>query len=166
MNGPILHGMASPFDNEIEFWEDFEPGAEHPMGSFTLTQDEIIEFATRFDPQPFHIDPAAAAESMYGGIIASGWHTTAATMRLMVDHLIPSEASLGSPGMDEIRWLKPVFPDVEYHATYCVNSVVASTSKPDRGIVNSTSRLFNPDGEEVMNMTGVGFYLRRPAAPN
>ncbi len=156
--------MTNIPDNRVEFLDDFEAGKEFPLGSFTLTQDEIIEFATRFDPQSFHIDPAAAAESMYGGIIASGWHTTAATMRLMVDHLIPAEASLGSPGMDQIRWLKPVFPDVEYRATYFVNTVTGSKSKPDRGAVNSTTRLFNPDGEEVMSFTGVGFFLKRPGS--
>ncbi len=154
--------MANSINNRIEFLDDFEPGHEYPLGSFTLTEHEIIDFAVRFDPQPFHTDPEAAAESVFGRIIASGWHTTAATMRLMVDNLIPRDASLGSPGMDEIRWLKPVYPDVEYRAVYCVNTVTDSRLKPDRGAVNSTTRLFNPEGEEVMHFTGAGFYLKRP----
>ncbi len=150
--------MSSP----VDYLEDFRTGHTYDLGTFSLSQDEIIEFATRFDPQPFHIDPAAAARSQYGGIIASGWHTASAAMRLMVDNLIPLESSLGSPGIDRLRWPAPVRPDVTYDVRYTVNSVTESKSKPDRGAVNSTTDVVDPDGNLVMSFTGVGFYRKRP----
>lgn len=96
--------------SEPRYFEDYVPGQIQELGSITVDEAEIIAFAQRFDPQPFHTDIVAAKESIYGGLIASGWHTVCLMMRLLVEHYIPREASLGSPGVDEIRWLKPVYP--------------------------------------------------------
>ena len=147
---------------QIEYLDDFEAGRSYELGSFRLTEAEIIDFATKFDPQSFHVDPEAAKESVFGGLIASGWHTVGCVMRLMVDNLIPARSSLGSPGIDNLRWLKPVRPGVDYRAVYTVDSVRESTSKPDRGLISTTTDLFDPDGELVMTFSGVGMYLKRP----
>ncbi len=154
--------MGSAANPPIEYLDDFQPGQVFELGSFTLTEAEIIDFATRFDPQSFHVDPDAARESVFGGLIASGWHTVSCVMRLMVDNLIPAKSSLGSPGIDNLRWLKPVRPGVEYRAVYMVDSVRESRSKPDRGMISTTTDLFDPDGEKVMTFSGVGMYLKRP----
>lgn len=148
----------------IEYLDDFEAGRSYDIGSFSLTEAEIIDFATEFDPQVFHVDPEAAKESVFGGLIASGWHTVGCVMRLMVDNLIPAGSALGSPGIDNLRWLKPVRPGIEYRAVYTVDSVRDSKSKPDRGLITTTTELFDPDGEKVMTFSGVGLYLKRPAA--
>ena len=95
---------------ENRYFEDYLPGAVHDLGSITIGEAEIIEFARRFDPQPFHIDPEAAKQSAFGGLIANGWHTASLAMRLLVDHYVSRVASLGSPGADEVRWRKPVRP--------------------------------------------------------
>ncbi|MEI8183847.1 MAG: MaoC family dehydratase, partial [Desulfomonile sp.] len=95
---------------EDRYFEDYVPGSVHEFGSIAVEEAEMINFARRFDPQPFHIDPEAAKQSIFGGLIASGWHTASLAMRLLVDHYISHVASLGSPGVDELRWLKPVRP--------------------------------------------------------
>ena len=146
----------------VEYLDDFAPGQVFDLGSFTMTEAEIIDFATKFDPQVFHVDPEAAKDSVFGGLIASGWHTVGCVMRLMVDNLIPDKSALGSPGIDELRWLKPVRPDVEYRATYTVNTVRTSKSKPDRGVIQTTTEVFDPEGEKVMTFSGMGMYLTRP----
>ena len=144
------------------YLEDFVVGHVYELGAVDVTEDEIIEFATRFDPQPFHVDREAAQESMFGGIIASGWHTCSLFMRLMVDGFIQDAASLGSPGMDEIRWLAPVRPGDRLSGTITVEDVKPSTSKPDRGAIFITSEMTNQDGVVAMRMKGVGLYRRRP----
>jgi len=146
----------------VEYLDDFKAGRVYDIGSFRLTEEEIVDFASRFDPQAFHLDPEAAGDSLYGGLIASGWHTVGCVMRLMVDNLIPAKSSLGSPGIDELRWLKPVRPGVEYRATYTVDEVRDSRSKPDRGLISTTTDLYDPDGEKVMTFSGIGMYLKRP----
>jgi acyl dehydratase len=147
------------------YWEDFEPGQVIEIeGTTTLTKDEIMEFAREWDPQPFHIDEAAAEKSIYGGVIASGWHTGAATMRLLVDGLLGKTASLGSPGLDEMRWLKPVRPGDTLRARAVVHETRPSRSKPDRGTVKVTWETYNQDGEKVMTMTGIQMIARRPRA--
>ena len=147
------------------YWEDFEPGQVIEIeGTTTLTKDEIMEFAREWDPQPFHIDEAAAEKSIYGGVIASGWHTGAATMRLLVDGLLGKTASLGSPGLDEMRWLKPVHPGDTLRARAVVHETRPSRSKPDRGTVKVTWETYNQDGEKVMTMTGIQMIARRPRA--
>lgn len=151
--------MAPP----TRYLEDFRVGEEVPVGSFTLTEADIIAFAERFDPQPFHTDPLAARSSPFGGLIASGWHTASATMRLMVENFIPRESSMGSPGIDELRWTRPVRPDDTISAVYRVLEVVPSRSKDDRGHVVGQVVASNQDGEVVMTYRGRGIYRRRPA---
>lgn len=156
--------FKSPRDQR--YFEDYEVGACYELGSFRLSEAEIIEFATRFDPQRFHVDPVAAAASPYGGIIASGWHTGSAMMRLLADHFISSVAGLGSPGLDEIRWLKPTRPDTEMTVRVTVLDKRRSKSKPDRGLFFHKVEVFDPAGELAMTVRGAGMVkLRHPEAP-
>ena len=145
------------------YFEDFEPGRTIAVGSRTLGEDEIIAFALHFDPQPFHINKEAAADSHYGGIIASGWHTCSIMMRMMVDGFLSQAASMGSPGVDEIRWLKPVRAGDTLTVTTTVMDVRPSTSKPDRGVVHTKWEAKNQDGETVATVKGMGMFMRRPA---
>jgi acyl dehydratase len=145
------------------YFEDFVVGKSIEVGSRSVTEDEIIEFATQFDPQPFHIDREAARQSIYGGIIASGWHTCSIVMRLMVDGMLRDSASLGSPGVDEIRWLKPVRGGDTLTVTAMVMQSNASTSKADRGVVHTLWQANNQRGELVATIKGMAMFLRRPA---
>lgn len=144
------------------WFEDYEVGGTYTLGSFSLTKAEIIDFARRFDPQPFHIDEAAAAASPYGGIIASGWHTGSSVMRLMVDEFISACAGLGSPGLDEIRWLKPVRPDMRLTVRITIREARISKTKPDRGFIKHFIEALNDDGEQVMTVLGMGMVRTRP----
>ena len=144
------------------FFDDFKIGSRMEAGSATVTADEILEFATRFDPQPFHVDPVAAADSLFGGIIASGWHTCSMMMRLAVDSYLHRSASLGSPGVDEVRWLQPVRAGDVLTMQCSVLDAIASTSRPDRGVVYSLWEAFNQTGELVATIKGRGMMLRRP----
>jgi acyl dehydratase len=144
------------------YLEDFTPGRVFELGSVEVTEAEIVEFATRYDPQPFHVDPDEAAAGPFGGLIASGWHTCALFMRLLVDGLIGDTLGFGSPGMDEIRWLAPVRPGDTLSASFTVAEARPSASKPDRGIVRSSSEMRNQRGEVVLTMRGAGMYGRRP----
>jgi acyl dehydratase len=145
------------------YFEDFEPGRVFPVGSRTLGEDEIIAFAMQFDPQPFHVDREAAAKSHFGGLIASGWHTCSIMMRLMVDGFLSEAASMGSPGVDEIRWLKPVRAGDTITVTTTVMDVKPSSSKPDRGVVHTKWEAKNQHGETVATVKGMGMFMRRPA---
>jgi acyl dehydratase len=144
------------------YLEDFHHGDVIELGEFSLAKDEIIAFAKRFDPQPFHVDEEAAKQTHFGGLIASGWHTVSALMRLMVDGYIKTTVSLGSPGIDEIRWLKPVRPGDVLRARGIVLEVVPSRSKPDRGHTRIRYEVENQKGETVMTMVGRGIFARRP----
>jgi acyl dehydratase len=144
------------------YFEDFEVGKAIEVGSRTVTEEEIIDFATKFDPQPFHVDKAAAAQSIYGGIIASGWHTCAMMMRMMVDGFLHEAASLGSPGVDEVRWLKPVRSGDTLTVSSTTLEVRPSTSKTDRGVVTNLWQARNQHGELVATVKGMGMFLRRP----
>jgi len=144
------------------YFEDFEPGRTIPVGSRTVNQDEIIAFARKLDQQPFHVDPEAAAKSMFGGIIASGWHTCSMMMRMMVDGFLSEAASLGSPGVDEIRWLKPVRAGDTLDVTTTVLDARPSSSRPDRGVVHTMWEAKNQHGETVVTVKGMGMFLRRP----
>ena len=145
------------------WFEDYEIGATYALGSFSLSEQEIIDFARRFDPQPFHIDRDAARASPYGGIIASGWHTGSSVMRLLVDHFISSNAGLGSPGLDEIRWIKPLRPDMRLHVRITILEARRSQSKPDRGFIKHRIEGVDDAGEPVMTIVGLGMVRCRPA---
>ncbi|HTQ77047.1 MAG TPA: MaoC family dehydratase [Burkholderiales bacterium] len=147
--------------DELLYWEDFKPGTVDEIGRHTFTEAEIIAFARQFDPQPFHVDPEAAEKSFFKGLIASGWHTCAIAMRLMVDKYVGRSASLGSPGLDNIRWIAPVRAGdtVTYRRT--ITESRASESKPHIGLVNSRWEAFNQRGELVMTMEGWGMFRRR-----
>ena len=147
---------------ETRYLEDFHPGETIELGSRRVDRDEILEFARKYDPQPFHVDEEAGRRSIYGGLIASGWHTLAMLMRLLVDAVASRSASMGSPGIDEIRFLKPVRPGDTIRARMVVLDVVPSHSKPDRGHIRSSYEVFNQHGEKVMTMIGLGIYARRP----
>jgi acyl dehydratase len=137
---------------EDRYFEDYVPGPVHEFGNIAVEEDEMIDFARRFDPQPFHRDPVAAKRSVFGGLIASGWHTASLMMRLFVDHYLSHVASLSSPGVDELRWLKPVRPEDTLSLRVTVSGTKRSASKPDRGIVHSYIEVLNQDDEIVMTM--------------
>jgi acyl dehydratase len=136
----------------VLFFDDFWVGRQFALGQYKLTEDEIIAFGKDYDPQPFHTDPRSPAAMQYGGVIASGWHTTAIAMRLMVDSFLGCSATLVSPGVDQIEWLQPL------HAGDVVSGFVQvigqrrSQSKPDRGLVQMTLRLGNAQGVDVLRM--------------
>jgi acyl dehydratase len=147
----------------VRYLEDFKPGdlLESPS-RWTVTEEAIIAFAREFDPQPFHLDPQAAQKSIYGGLLASGWHTGAIMMRLLCDGVLRDSASLGSPGVDELRWIKPVRPGDTLRIRMTVLEVVPSRSKPDRGIVRSLTEVLNQHDEVVMTTRGISLFGRRP----
>ena len=148
-------------DRRKIYWEDFKPGDTAPMGEKTIDRAEMIAFARLYDPQPFHIDEEAARQSMYGGLIASGWHTAALVMRMMVDSYLNAAASLGSPGVDNLRWLKPVRPGDTIRAMRTVVETRASGSRPEMGLVKSRWEVFNQSDQLVMTMEGYGMFERR-----
>jgi acyl dehydratase len=144
------------------YFEDFFAGQEIDLGTRTVSEDEIIAFASQFDPQPFHIDREAAAQSIYGGVIASGWHTCSMMMRMVVDGLMAKSSSMGSPGLDGVRWLAPVRAGDTLNVRYQTTQVKASNSKPDRGVVWSKWVAINQHGETVCTVEGMGMFARRP----
>ncbi|MEQ8232328.1 MAG: MaoC family dehydratase [Gammaproteobacteria bacterium] len=149
---------------DARWFEDYVPGAVHEFGRYVVGEDELLDFARRYDPQPFHIDEEAAAQTQYGGLITSGWHTCAMMMRMLVDHYISSVASLGSPGVDEVRWLRPVRPGDVLRVRVSVLDARVSRSKPDRGLVHSAIEVLDHDDNVVMTMKTLGFFLRRETA--
>ena len=146
----------------MRYWEDIKEGEVVELGRRTMDKERMIAFAREFDPQPFHTDEKAAEASVWGGLIASGWLTGSTLMRLLYDGFLKDTASLGSPGIDELRWLKPVRPGDTLTARLTVIEATASRSRPDRGIVRTRMELMNQDGEAVMTITGVNFISRRP----
>ncbi len=144
------------------YFEDFHEGQEIPLGSRTVTEEEIIAFATQFDPQPFHVDQEAAKSSQFGGIIASGWHTCSMMMRMVVDGMMASSSSMGSPGLDKVRWILPVHAGDTLTVSYVTTGVKASASRPDRGVVWSMWKAENQRGELVCTVEGMGMFARRP----
>jgi acyl dehydratase len=147
------------------YWEDFRPGDVLELGSHTFTEAEIVDFARRWDPQPFHTDPEAAKRSAFGGLVASGWHTCAVGMRLMVESHVGRSASLGSPGLESIRWLAPVRPGDTVTYRRWITDARESQSRPGMGLVRSRWEAVNQRGELVMTMEGWGMFGRRGAAP-
>jgi acyl dehydratase len=149
---------------ENRFLEDYEPGSVHEFGAITVEQEDIVEFARRFDPQIFHTAPEAAERTIYEGLIASGWHTASLMMRLFVDHYLSGVASLGSPGVDELRWVKPVRPGDRLSLRVTVEETRRSRTKPDRGILISFIEVINQKGKVVMSMKAVNILLCRRAS--
>ncbi|HLN68934.1 MAG TPA: MaoC family dehydratase [Streptosporangiaceae bacterium] len=149
-------------DYGLRYFDDYLPGATYDCGSVSVSEDEIVSFARQFDPQPFHADPGAAARGPFGGLIASGWHTAALVMRQLVDHYLPEEASLGSPGLDEMRWPDPVRPGDTLRVRASVVEARRSLSKPDRGIMKTAIEAVNQDGRTVMRATAINFLRVRP----
>jgi acyl dehydratase len=146
---------------EDRYFEDYEPGTVHEFGTIAVEETEIIEFGQRFDPQVFHTDPQAAKQTIYGGLIASGWQTASLMMRLFVDHYLSGIASLGSPGVDEMRWIKPVRPGDILSLRVTVSQTKRSRSKPDRGVLFSFIEVLNQNHDVVMSMKAVNLLLCR-----
>lgn len=144
------------------FFEDYVPGSEYEYGSATLSQTDIVGFAQAYDPQPFHVDPEAAADGPFDGLIASGWQTAAVMMRLFADHYLSHPASLGGPGVDELRWLKPVRPGDTLTLRVKILEARPSRSKPDRGLVHTRAELVNQDGDQVFGCVVINILRRRP----
>ncbi|HEV7369263.1 MaoC family dehydratase [Arenibaculum sp.] len=144
------------------FLEDFSPGQVYRLGTRGIGRDDIVAFARDYDPQPFHLDEEEAARSAFGGLIASGWQTAGLFMRLLVDGLLRRTASMGSPGVQDLRWLRPVRPGDELSATLRVEEVAPSRTRADRGTIRFTGELGNQRGETVMTMVAVLIIGRRP----
>jgi acyl dehydratase len=143
------------------YFEDFHVGDIFDLGSIQITEEEIITFARQFDPQPFHIDPEQAKDSIFHGLVASGWHTCALFMRLLTDGLLSKTISIGSPGVDEVRWRNPVRPGDRLRATLTVLECNPSRSRPNMGIVRSACEMFNQKDEVVLTLSGIHFFGRK-----
>jgi len=148
----------------LRYFEDFRVGEVLALGSRQISEAEIIAFAREFDPQPFHVDPERARASVFGGLVASGWHTCALYMRLLVDAFVNTVAqSMGSPGIDKIEWLKPVRPGDTLTGRLTILELIPSKSRPDRGTIKSFGEMLNQRGEVVMAIRNIGFFGRRPS---
>jgi acyl dehydratase len=146
---------------EDRYFEDYPPGAVFEYGQILVTEDEIVEFARRFDPQDMHVDPEAAAHGRFGGLIASGWHTAAMMMRLFADNFLSKVASLASPGVDELRWLQPVRPGDVLRIRVTVLETAPSRSRPDRGMVRTLVEVLNQTDEVVLSLKPMNIIRRR-----
>ena len=146
------------------YFEDLEIGKEADYGSYEVTREEVLDFARKYDPQPFHLSDEAAAKTYFGRLAASGWHTCAMTMAVIVRHLSREEqAGLGSPGVDELRWLKPVYPGDTLHVRGKVIEKTPSRSKPEIGSFRTQTTVSNQHGEPVLRFTSIVLIRRRPA---
>ena len=148
--------MASPM-----FFEDFEVGTTEEFGEYLVTEEEILEFASKYDPQAFHLSDEAAKATLFGGLCASGWHTCAIAMRMLVDNMPESNKSLGSPGIDELRWTRPVFPGDTLRVKTTVLSKTNSRSRPDLGSLQMQNEVFNQNNELVMSNKPIVIYRKR-----
>jgi acyl dehydratase len=151
--------FTTPPDNR--YFEDYVAGAVHEFGAIAVTEQEVLDFGKRFVPLSYHTDPELAKKSIFGRLIASGWHTAALMMRLYTDHYLSKAANLGSPGADELKWDKPVFPGDELSIRVTVLEARRSESKPDRGIVRSFVEVLNRRREVVMSVKMVNFVKSR-----
>jgi acyl dehydratase len=148
------------------YWEDLQPGSVRELGSVTPSAEEIKEFAEQFDPQPFHVDELAGRRSIFGNLCASGWHTCALAMRLTVENFLNEAASMGSPGLENLRWLKPVYPGDTLTLKHTITESRPLRKRADTGIVRAMWEMFNQNGEKVLQMEGYGMFRRRhPATP-
>lgn len=157
-----FHNFAAPAHDR--YFEDYAAGYTYEFGSMEVTAAEIIEFASKYDPQYFHIDAEKAKASRFGGIVASGWHTVSLVMRLYVDHFLSHVASLASPGVDELRWPNPVRPGDTLKIRVTILEAQPSRSKPDRGVVRAKLEALNQKDELVLSMIGMSILARRPRA--
>ena len=148
------------------YWEDFSLGEVRNLGHITPTREEIIAFASQFDPQPFHLDDEGGKASMFGGLCASGWHTCSMAMRLMVTNFLHETSSLGSPGLENIKWTKPVYPNDTLRLQTTVLETKPMGRRPDVGMTRNLWEMFNQHGDKVLHMEGWGMFRRRhPATP-
>lgn len=147
----------------VKYAEDFSPGEEFDLGEYVVDEAEIIRFASEYDPLPFHVDKTTAEQSIYGGLTASGWHTGLIMMRLMYYGFLNPVTGMGSPGFEELRWLKPVRPNDRLRGHLKVEDVRISRSKPGMGFVTNTAWLCNQDGVEVYRVRNVGIFKTRAA---
>jgi acyl dehydratase len=148
------------------YWEDLAPGSTRELGSIGVSAEEIKEFAEQFDPQPFHLDEAAGKRSIFGNLCASGWHTCALAMKLTVENFLNESSSMGSPGLESLRWLKPVYPGDTLTLRHKITESRPMRKRTDIGIVRSIWEMSNQNGEMVMQMEGYGMFRRRhPATP-
>lgn len=146
------------------YWEDLQVGQVRQLGQIKPTREDIIAFAKQFDPQPFHLDDEAAKASVFGALCASGWHTCALAMRLMVTEFLCHTSSMGSPGLENIKWLKPVFPDDELRLQTTVLETKPMGKRPDIGMTRNLWEMFNQHGDKVLHMEGWGMFRRRHPA--
>jgi acyl dehydratase len=143
------------------YWEDLQVGSVRDLGTVTPTVEEIRDFASRFDPQPFHLDEEAGRRSVFGGLCASGWHTCSMAMRLTVDNFLSESSSMGSPGLENVRWMKPVYPGDTLSLKHRVIESRPLNSRPEIGLVRSVWEMHNQHGEQVLHMEGYGMFRRR-----
>jgi acyl dehydratase len=146
------------------YWEDLVPGSVRDLGSVTMDAAEIRDFAAKFDPQPFHLDEEAGKRSIFGGLCASGWHTCALAMRLTVTNFLHESSSMGSPGLENLRWMKPVYPGDTLRLRHVILESRPLRTRPDVGLVRSRWEMFNQHGEQVLQMEGYGMFRRRQPA--
>ena len=146
------------------YWEDLQPGSVRELGQVTVSAEEIKKFAAQFDPQPFHLDEEAGRRSLFGGLCASGWHTCSLAMRLNVDNFLKESSSMGSPGLENIRWLKPVYPGDTLSLRQRVVESRPMRKRTDVGLVRTVWEMFNQKGEQVLQMEGYGMFRRRHPA--
>lgn len=145
------------------YFEDLEVGSETDFGTYEVTREEVLEFARKYDPQPFHLSDEAAAETHFGRIAASGWHTCAMTMAVLARHVVKHrQAGLGSPGIDELRWKRPVYPGDTLHVRGTIVDKTASRSKPFMGAFRTDMTVTNQDDEPVMTFISIVLIRRRP----
>jgi acyl dehydratase len=153
--------FAAPIEDR--YFEDYEAGSVYEYGYATVSEDEIVAFARRFDPQPIHVDAKFATDGPFSGLIASGWHTGGIFMRLFADHFLSRVASLASPGIDELRWPAPVRPGDSLRLRTTITQTRPSRSKPDRGLVFTRGELLNQDDQTVLSLTAMNLLRRREA---
>jgi len=159
--------MTSPSDVPAAprprlFWEDFPVGQVREFGRHEVTREAVLAFAREFDPQPFHLDDSAAEASLFGRLAASGWHTCAITMRMLCEGYLLESASLGSPGIENLKWLKPVYPGDVLHVRLEVLEARPMASRPTVGLVRSRTTVLNQADDAVLTMEGIGMFRRRP----
>jgi len=147
----------------MRYWEDMEVGAETIFGSYEVTREEVLEFARKYDPQPFHLSDEAAAKTYFGRLSASGWHTCAMTMAVIARYVVDDEqAGLGAPGVDELRWLKPVYPGDTLIVRGEIVDATPSRSKPEIGSIRTKTTVTNQHGVPVMTFISIVLMRRRP----